>query len=61
MGDFKTFAGVAAATQRETNRPERGRLNTFLFLRRRLKISGIGQPALCRPRATGVRQSRHVT
>ena len=56
MINVKPCAGVAAATRRETNRPERGRLNTFLFLRRRLKSSGIGQPALCRPRATGHHQ-----
>jgi len=57
MINVKPCAGVAAATGHERPTAQKGeRLNTFSFLRRRLKSSGIGQPALCRPRATGHHQ-----
>jgi len=46
------------ADEKSTTR-ERERLNTFSFSRCRLKRSGIGQSALCRPRATGAPTHRH--
>ena len=46
------------ADEKSTTR-ERERLNTFSFSRCRLKRSGIGQSALCRPRATGATTHRH--
>lgn len=54
MINVKPYAGVAGGSTTRVQRTREGeRLNIVSFSRRRLKISGIGQPGLCRPRATG--------